>query len=874
VNASKTRQEVGFADYLTYQTLLTENVVQCKNGALLAGFWYDGPDLESATPEEIEYLIAHVNRSFVHFGRGWMLHVEMIRKKADTYPNRYFKEPTNLLIDVEREEQHKQEEAHFETKIALFFTYLPPFYEQSGIFRKIANFVMGEDEESYLNMTEKTLKDFESRLEEFETSLTASRQIHLSRIGVKPFTVQYDGVGTEKTELNYELLQALNYVVNGKWQPIRLPSYAPTYLDTLLARDMLVGYPVVYDDKKILVVGVIGYPHDSYPGILHDLSLLPHEVRFSNRFIFTDYMDASGMLSSLRKKWVQKTRSFISILFNMPNAPINIDAAMMVEDVDLASVALDSGDVCYGNHTCTVIVRGNDEEVEERARQIEKIFEFRGFSSKVEKRNGYEAFMGSLPGHGYENVRKPIISSLNYADIIPMTTDWAGNEFCPSHFFPEKSPALIQAASVGATPFRLNLHDGDVGHTLILGPTGAGKSTILSLIASQFERYENSKVFVFDKGYSMFPLASACMDASHYDIGDDEESGEMMRFCPLAAIDSPPERLFAQEWLETLVYLQTGNSCTPDERQHIHNALKNLAETTTKSKDRTMTHLVATIQNKTLRTTLDYYTGNKPGGILLDGEQNEIRYKSLTVFELEKVYNMSEKLVVPIFLFLFHEIERRLSETKEGEKNPPNIIVIDEAWTALNHTMFQKRLSEWLLVLRKKNCAVVLATQNLSHIIDSPIRQTILDSCFTRILLPNPSALNADMKKLYMEYLALNSKQVQIIAQGVMKRHYYYAAPNSRRYRKFDLALGPVALAFVGSAGKEDLKQIRALIAKHGDAWPAYWLTQKDLNDWAVLWGQFYDEYKAKEKAEEEEREKAKKERKDAEGALVVNLNK
>lgn len=841
-NANRTKQELGFSEILTYQTLISEGVVHCKNGAFLAGFWYEGPDLESATKEEIEALTAFVSRSFLRFGAGWMLHVEMIRKPAETYPEGYFKEPTNFLIDIERRKQHQQEGGHFETKMGIFFTYLPPVFEQSGKLRKAANLIMGETEDEYIDLTDKNLSDFENKLHEFETVLTASKQIKLSRMGVRPFTTNN---GDE--ELNFEILQALNYVINGKWHPIRLPNPAPTYLDTLLARDILVGTPLIYDDKKILIITILGYPHGSYPGILHDLSLLPYEVRFSNRFIFTDYLDASGRLSSMRKKWAQKMRSFIALLFNMTDAPVNIDAVMMVEDIDAASVALDSGDICYGHHTCVVIVRGHDDaEIEERCRDIEKIFEFKGFMAKIEKRNGFEAFIGSLPGHGYENVRKPLIHSLNFADIIPMTTNWTGEEHCPSAYFPPKSPALLQAASVGSTPFKLNLHDGDVGHTLILGPTGAGKSTLLSIIASQFERYEDARVFVFDKGYSMYPLAASCLNASHYDIGKTDERGARMRFCPLAKIDLPTERLTAQEWLETCVALTRNDPCTPEERELIYHALTNLASTTTSTQERTMTHFIGTIQDIKLREVLSFYTGDRPGGILLDGDRNEIDYKHMTVFELEQVYNMSEKLVVPVFLFLFHEIEKRLTEIVEGETNPPSLIIIDEAWTALNHTMFQQKLAEWLLVLRKKNCAVIMATQNLSHIINSPIRQTILDSCFTRILLPNPSALNEDMRNLYMNYLALNSKQVQIIAEGVMKRHYYYAAPNSRNYRKFDLDLGNVALSFVGATSKEDLKTIRYLHSKYGEVWPKEWLNMRGMQDWGELWGNLYKDYKEK----------------------------
>ncbi len=830
----QTKSEVGFADLLLWLTLADEGVIELKNGSLLAGYWYEGPDLESATKEEIEALSAFVGRAFLRFSKGWMLHVEMIRRPAEGYPDGHFSEPVNFIIDLERHYHHRQEGGHFETKIALFFTYLPPLLAR-GRMKKVAGFLLGEGEDELLASTDRSLKLFEEKLNEFETVLTAGRQIRLRRMGCKAEHTK-DG----HSFVNVELLQALNYTVNGRWHPVALPP-CPTHLDTMLARDMLAGHPMIYDDNRIIAVSVMGYPQESSPGILHALSLLPFELRCSHRYIFTDFLDASGRLATLRKRWMQKTKGILAQIFERPNAAPNLDAMNMVEDIDEATHPLDSGDVGYGHHTCVVLIRGTDSEtLEERAREVLKVFEFRGFAARIEKRNGMEAFLGSLPGHGYENVRRPLISSLNYADIIPTTTDWTGEQYCPSSHFAPASPALLQAASVGSTPFRLNLHDGDVGHTLILGPTGSGKSTLLALIASQFERYEGARIFAFDKGYSMFPLVASCLDAAHYDIGAEDSQ---LRLCPLADIDTPVDRLAAQEWLESVIVLLQGIPPTPRQRELIYEALTTLAGTTTDPSQRTMTHFTSTLQDVELRNLLDYHTGNHPGGLLLDGESNDVQYRKFTVFELGHVFNMSEKLAVPIFLFLFREIEKRLDETVEGTRNPPSIIIIDEAWLALSHEMFREKIREWLLVLRKKNCAVVLATQNLSHIIDSPIRQTILDSCFTRILLPNPGAANEEMKDLYMGHLGLNRKQVQLIAESTMKKHYYYAAPNSRNYRLFDLNLGPVGLSFLGAATKDDLQAIRQMQAQQGATWPAKWLESRGFPDWGELWSERYEEY-------------------------------
>jgi type IV secretion system protein VirB4 len=828
---AKTQQDMGLSELLLYQTLIEEDVMELKNGSLLSGFWYTGPDLESATKEEIEALSAYVNRAFARLGKGWMIHFEMIRKPAEGYPEGFFTEPINMIIDLERFAQHQQEGRHFETKIALFFTYLPPIFEQSGGARNVMNFITGESEDKYKEVLEKNLKYFQDKIWEIENVLTASKQIRLSRMGISSET------HGDVNVFYSDLLQALNYVINGHWQPVRLPLPAPTYLDTMLARDLLVGYPLVHDNKYLTAISIMGYPQGSYPGILHELALLPFELRWSNRFICMDYLDAKGKLDKLRRQWSQKIKSFVAQILNIQNAPMNLDAVNMVDDLEAASTSLDAGDISYGNHTSVILIRGNSaEELEEIAREVIKVCEFRGFMARIEKRNGMEAFLGSLPGNGYENVRRPLISSLNFSDIMESTTDWTGALYCPSGHFPPKSPALLQAASVGSTPFRLNLHDGDVGHTLILGPTGAGKSTLLSLLASQFERYEDARIFMFDKGYSIYPLVSACMNAAHYDIGSDAG----MRFCPLAALDTPIDRMDAQEWLEAAVVLSQGIPPTPEQRDLIHQALVTLANTTNSSNERTMTHFLGTIQDNELRQILSYYAGDRPGGLLLDGESNDIQYRPFTVFELDSVFNMDKKLVMPILLFLFREIEKRLNMTIEGQKNPPSLIIIDEAWTALSHEMFQAKIREWLLVLRKKNCAVILATQNLTDIVNSPIRQTILDSCFTRILLPNPSAKNDDLKELYMGHLGLNKKQVDIIANAVMKRHYYYSAPNSRNNRLFDLGLAPVALSFVGATGKDDLKAVRKLQNEYGKLWVKHWLYQRNLSTWGDLWESKY----------------------------------
>src|SRR5205814_4845939 len=125
-------------------------------------------------------------------------------------------------------------------------------------------------------------------------------------------------------------------------------------------------------------------------------------------------------------------------------------------------------------------------QADERVRAVERIVNGLGFTVMRERLNAVEAWLSSLPGQVYANVRQPLIHTLNLAHLMPLSSVWAG---------PERNehlggPPLLLAETSGSTPFRLSTHVGDVGHMLVVGPTGAGKSVLLSLLAMQFRRYE------------------------------------------------------------------------------------------------------------------------------------------------------------------------------------------------------------------------------------------------------------------------------------------------------------------------------------------------------------------------------------------------
>jgi type IV secretion system protein TrbE len=163
----------------------------------------------------------------------------------------------------------------------------------------------------------------------------------------------------------------------------------------------------------------------------------------------------------------------------------------MATDTEQAMGVAASGDVQFAQYSANVICLEEDPiRLYENTRAVMKTIQNLGFSCRIETINAVEAWRASLPGDGYPNVRRIMLHTLNLADMLPITSVWAGLRENPSAMMPKHSPPLLFAATSGATPFRVNLHVSDLGHTLIVGPSGAGKSTALGLIAAQWFRYD------------------------------------------------------------------------------------------------------------------------------------------------------------------------------------------------------------------------------------------------------------------------------------------------------------------------------------------------------------------------------------------------
>jgi type IV secretion system protein VirB4 len=811
----------GLADLLNWAFMVDDGVILQKDGSLLAGWKYRGPDVSAATPHELNALSRHLNDALLNFGDNWMFHVDAVRRPAVSYAASVFPDGATQIIDDERRASYNTRASRqYETDYFLLVTHLPA---PDAISRFNAFFVQGADR---------------SRVE--WTNVLGTFAVALNTIADR-----LSGFLKLERLDSDQLMSHLHHALTGRDHPIRTPPHG-SYLNVVLADQELVGgFEPRIGQMAIRAVAIQGYPHQSFGGQLEILNTLPFGFRWSNRLIPLGTHEAAKHIRRQQLQWFKKRKgagAWVQEMVSKSNtsAPkpdddlwLDQDARAMAVDAGEAASENASGSVRFCFYTQVMVVMDPDPvRASYVASEILKVLNDAGFTGRIETVNALDAYLGSLPGHGYPNLRRPLISTRNIADLLPVTSVWPGLANNPCSFFPPKSPPLMWPATDGATPFRFNLHDSDVGHTLVLGRTGSGKSVLLAMIAAQFRRYPDAQVFVFDVGYSMWTLAKAA-GATHYDLAAGRP--DSLRFQPLAQLDRPSERAWAVEWLETLLALQ-GVSVTSVIRAKLERAIELIA--VNDPAHRTLTELTAQLQNATLSSAIRPYAVGGNYGQLLDAASDDLQEGRFQVFEMKHLLALDDKVAVPVLLYLFHRIEQRLDGS-------PTLIEIDEAWMALMHSLFGARINQWLLTLRKQNAAVVLATQSPSQLAQLSNRHTVVDSCPTRIYLPNPDAATPAQESLYRD-LGLNDREISIIQGATAKRHYY--VKSSAGSRLFELGLGPVALSFLaapsGSSMEETRRHLEVLIALHGDDWPAVWLEERGHAAWARQFRQHHNSRK------------------------------
>ena len=761
------------------------NFVRNNDFSLFAVFRFRGPDMASATNLELMQYNNELNNIIKTLPTGFVIYFDAHRHYAQEYVPAEMPIDLAQVFDDERRDYY-QSTSHFDSDYYFILYEDPPEFIRDRI---LDVFLATKTDDDKFNKNYKIYIEYEDRFKDHVARL----QNALSRV----FQGKFEKLNQEETLTYLHSILSDREIASLRYNPTRFVSDYVADAGILGGREPKIG------NKYMKVITVLNFPSISKPGIFDAFNGLDIEYRWNSRFICLNKLDARKDISQRCKFFGQQVKGFWTHIREAITREQSMDALDETalsnrDDAQAALGELGADYVSYGYYNMNIIVLDEDKNrVIEKANCFLEILNSLGYTGFIETDNSMEAWRGTLPGCYKCNIRRPAISSANFCHAAPITAMWSGDKNNDT-----LGPVLLYTDSMGYTPFRLSLHNGGVGHTLIVGPSGSGKSVLLNTLEANFLKYPNSNVFIFDKAASSRALTYG-VGGHFYNLAAEGESD--LSFQPLAHIDDEREIKWAKEWI--LSYLiQKNLTVTPKEDILVWNALQSLKVLPVHQ--RTISLFCDMVQSQEIRQAMHALTKKGSFGKLFDNDKDFTGDGRWRVYEMETLMGIPS-IIPPTLDYLFHQIENVIRKA-----NGPSLIVLDECWLFLDNEVFQSKLKEYFKDMRKKNTSIWIATQQLSDIASKPnLLDTVNDQCKSKIFLPNVNAESEANAKLY-QIFGCNERQIEIIASMTPKQDYYYSSDKGNR--RFQLALQPAEIPFVTATAKADQLAMDRILAMGG----------------------------------------------------------
>ncbi len=743
----------GLPELLPWASLLNENIVLLKNGALMSCYTVQGIDATSLSSTELMHRRELLIAALLKMGGQWALFFDAIRTQIQIKDYSYCGPDAGSKLDKTHTKTLKEQEL-FETSYVISLIERPNFSQ----------------------------KNDHARLNEFKKERDALVESFNACLKLQPL---------KNSDANSSaLLSYLKSCLEGRTLQVATPK-ENLAIDSLLASsDFYPGLCPKIGNKLIACVGVDTYPAASSMSMLEALCALPFPCRVSTRFICNDSIKNSLILRHHRRFFEQRRKGFLNQVLNVETDRTDKDAEDQIDDIEQAISQLNSKTDSFGALTQLIVITAdNFETLQKHCNLAITTIEDLGFGARVETINATEAFLGSLPGELACNIRRPIMSTRATADLLPTNIIWHGESVAPNKKYPSEDPLLLAKAQDDGL-FYLNLHTNDTGNTLVSGPPGSGKSVFMNALILSLMRYEGMRIWAFERGYS---LSSLCLALGGTHITLDGS----VRLGPLTELESIEDINRAHDFIRHL--LVGNNKLNPKDDETLKNALELLSQS---SKDeRTLSTLADYVSSsKELTNSIKPYLCDSGDGIL-DGTEDPGFNGNLSVFECASLLERPVQSEM-VLRHLLSKIRRECEKTSK-----PKAIILDEAWLMLRDDVFVKELISWLKTLRKHNAIVVMATQNLSDLKSTNFEEAIFDCIKTRIYLPNPDATQPYLSKSY-EKAGLNPEQIEQIAKAISKRELFIQKED--HFSKFSLILSDEEKKIFTKSGAEALMQLTA----------------------------------------------------------------
>ncbi len=608
--------------------------------------------------------------------------------------------------------------------------------------------------------------------------------------GFSNYGAEILGIVESEDGIHSELLEFLARLANaGYSQPIAVPlgkvaNHLPISRLYFGSKSVEIHNPngVKYGG----IVSIKEYRPSTHAGVFDGFMQMPCELIITQSFSFINRMIAISSMQLQQRRLVQSEDVAVS----------------QIQEIDQALDSAMSGEFAFGNHHMTVMC------IEDSPKSLESMLSLAvvelsnsGITGVRERVNLEPAFWGQLPGNSSYMARRSTVNTYNVAAFASFHNYPSGKRK-RNHW----GDAVTVLDTVSGTPFFFSFHVRDVGHTMIIGPTGAGKTVLLNFLCAQAQKF-NCRLFFFDKDHGAEIFLRAI--GGKYMV---PETAKDSGFNPLQLEETPSNKSFLVEFIKVLVSAN-GEQISAHDMERINEAVNGNYKLPKKQRRlRNIAPFLGLSGPGTLAGRFSMWHSDGSHAKLFDNETDLIDFSSARTFGIEMAEILKDKVsIAPVLLYLFHRIQSSLDGS-------PTMIVLDEAWALIGNDVFAPKIKDWLKVLRKLNTFVVFATQSVEDASKSSISDTLVQQTATQIFLPNLKAT-----QVYRDVFMLSEREFALVkTTDPSTRFFLVKQDNDGVIARIDLA-GMSEIVRILSGRIDTVLLLEEIIKEVGDN-PENWL--------------------------------------------------
>lgn len=526
-----------------------------------------------------------------------------------------------------------------------------------------------------------------------------------------------------------EIGEAVRLILYGRWSPVpetRGTLASAIYTDRVICG--LAGIEVRAPGRSgfAVIMGLRDYPEVARPWILDGLLTVRRRIVMTNRFAFQSAATATGKMARTQRQ--------------MANARDR--AHSISEGLDEAMDAVESGRSIMGDHHWSLTVHADSqEELSEAMGEVAGVLTERSNVSAIPEALGcFPAYWAQVPGAPAATLaRHGGVHGFNFLSFSSCVGFPKGNER------PHWQAPLLRLVTEGHTTHDFDPHVRRVGHTLMLGPTGYGKSTFLGLVAVALEQALAPKggvCVILDKDGSNELTVRAC--GGYYAR---VRRGVGSGMAPLRALgDTEVVRSWLAEFVLGLIMLDGMGAPPPHQVERLHTALAFLMRRPPETRSIGGLRQFLDHGADSTGARLDRWCRGGALGWAFDGDEDLIRLDAgiVGIDNTELLSDDMATIRIPAAAYQFFRIRENVGRGVRGA------VLVDEAASYLPHddSGFAEGFDAFSRELRKGNGMLWLAAHKPEDLARTESGRTLLTNTPTKILFPNPEANEAAYRDL------------------------------------------------------------------------------------------------------------------------------